>query len=341
MGQAAYLCRMVDSICSHVRAAGVPGLGVPGLAVPGLAVLGLAVLGAGCAEERPPGAPIAPEVLAAEHEEWRAGRQGSLTNPDGGVVSWAGLWDLQEGANDFGADPSLSIMLPEEDSPPFAGTLHLAAGEVQLVPAEGSGLSIRDGDAVTEPLALQHDRADNTTYLELGSLGLRIHSERGTDRLWLRAWDRDAPRIDAFELPPYFTVSNEWRIPARFDPYSEPRTVLLADVTGGTVDNVSPGELVFEAGGREHRLVAFATESSRNYFVTLWDSTGVSDTYQGGRYMRVSLPNDDGWTEIDFNRAYNPPCVFTPYSVCSLPPRENRLTLAVTAGEKRPVNAPY
>ena len=320
-GVRAYCCRMIDSMWLR-------------------RFVGLAVLGAGCAQERPPGAPIAPEVLAAEHEEWRTGRRNSLTNPDGGVISWAGLWDLHEGANEFGADPSLSIVLPQEDSPSFAGTLHLAAGEVRLVPADGSGLSIRDGDPVTEPVSLQHDRADNTTYLELGSLGLRIHSERGTDRLWLRVWDRDSPGIDAFELPPYFPVSNEWRIPARFDPYPEPRTVLLADVTGGTVDNVSPGELVFEAGGREHRLVAFATASSQSYFVTLWDSTGVADTYQGGRYMRVSLA-DYGWTEIDFNRAYNPPCVFTPYSVCSLPPRENRLTLAVTAGEKRPVNAPY
>ena len=75
--------------------------------------------------------------------------------------------------------------------------------------------------------------------------------------------------------------------------------------------------------------------------MTLWDSTGVADTYQGGRYMRVPLADDEGWTTIDFNRAYNPPCVFTPYSVCSLPPHENRLALAVTAGEKRPVDAPY
>ena len=310
-------------------------------AVLGLAILGLAVLGTGCAEERPPAAPVPPEVLAAEHEDWRVNRKNSLTNPDGGVISWAGLWDLHEGENRFGSDPSLAIVLPEEDSPPLAGTLHLAAGQVRLVPADGSGLRIRDGDPVTDPIALQHDRAENTTYLELGSLGLRIHSERGTDRLWLRVWDRDSPRIDAFELPPYFAVSSDWRIPARFDPYPEPRTVLLADVTGGTVENISPGELVFEADGREHRLVAFATASSNSYFVTLWDSTGVADTYQGGRYMRVPFPGDGEWTAIDFNRAYNPPCVFTPYSVCSLPPRENRLALAVTAGEKRPAGAPY
>lgn len=302
----------------------------------------VAVAAAGCSGETRTGAPpIDPAVLAAEHEEWRARRQNSLANPDAGVISWAGLWELAEGANPFGSDPSLEIVLPVEDSPPVAGTLYLEGGQVRLEPAGESGLTLRAGDPVVAPLQMRDDRSDSTTVLALGSLGLRIHAERGTDRLWLRVWDTDAPRLAAFELPPYFAVSDEWRVPARFDPYPEPRTVPLADVTGGMVSNEAPGELVFRADGREHRLIVFATAASGSYFVTLWDSTGVADTYQGGRYMRVPFPEDDGWTTIDFNRAYNPPCVFTPHSVCSLPPRENRLALAVTAGEKRPVDAPW
>ena len=285
--------------------------------------------------------PVDPEVLASEHEEWRANRRSSLANPDAGVISWVGLWELEEGANRFGSDPSLDIVLPGKDSPAVAGTLHLEGGQVRLDPAEGSGLSLDTGDPVTAPMPLLDDRSGNTTVVALGSLGLRIHAERGTDRLWLRAWDTDVPRVAAFELPPYFAVGSEWRVAARFDPYPEPRMVPLADVTGGTVANEAPGELVFRVEGREHRLIAFATAGSSSYFVALWDSTGVGDTYQGGRYMRVPLAGDDGWTTIDFNRAYNPPCVFTPYSVCSLPPRENRLALAVTAGEKRPLEAPY
>lgn len=308
-------------------------------------VLGATLLAAtlaACSEAAWPDPPaVDPEVLTAEHQDWRANRQRSLANPDAGVISWDGLWELEEGANRFGSDPSLDIVLPGEDSPPVAGTLHLDRGQVRIEPADGSGLTLDAGDAVTVPMQLLDDRSGNTTVLALGSLGLRIHAERGTDRLWLRVWDTDAPRVAAFELPPYFAVSNEWRVVARFDPYDEPRTVPLADVTGGMVSNEAPGELVFRADGREHRLIAFATSRSRSYFVTLWDSTGVADTYQGGRYMRVPLADDEGWTTIDFNRAYNPPCVFTPFSVCSLPPRENRLALAVTAGEKRPVDAPY
>ena len=306
-------------------------------------VLAFAVVAATtCADAPAPHPPpIPPETLAAEHEEWRTGRRNSLANPEGGVVSWIGLWELAEGPNRFGSDSSVAIVLPAEDSPPVAGTLHLAAGQVRLVTESGSAIGVRDGDPVTQPVDLRDDGSDSTTILDLGSLGLRIHAERGTDRLWLRAWDRDSPRAAGFQLPPYFPIRNEWRLSARFDPYPEPRGIPMADVKGGTVEHISPGELVFRANGREHRLIAFATETSRDYLVMLRDSTAGADTYPLGRYMHVPFPGDDGWTVIDFNRAYNPPCAFTPFSVCSFPPRENRLALAATAGEKRPEGPGY
>ena len=306
--------------------------------------VGASILAVGaCAGEPWPDPPsVEPGALAAEHEEWRLDRQASLVDPSGsGAVLWSGLWELPEGAVQFGADSSLAIVLPAEDSPPVAGVLRREGQRVVVEPAPGAELRIRDGDFATGPLTLENDRSDSVTVLWLGSLGLRVHAERGTPRLWLRAWDRDSPKRDAFRLPPYYPVEGEWRFAARLDPYPEPRTFELADVTAGTVENVSPGELVFRAGGNERRLVAFATESSSNYFVMLWDSTATTETYQAGRYMRVPFPGQDGWTVIDFNRAYNPPCVFTPYSVCSFPPRESRLAMAVEAGEKRPAEPPY
>ncbi len=303
---------------------------------------GLLVLAAAScsADPWPDPPPVAPEALAAEHEEWRTYRQGRLVEPPGGAVIWIGLWELREGAVQFGSDSSLPVVLPAEDSPPLAGTLRRTGGEIVLEPAAGAELRLRgdEGDLpVTEPLTLQNDRADEPTLLALGSLGMRIHSEMGTDRLWLRAWDEDSPKRDSFRLPPFYPVEPSWRLAARMEPYAEPRTLELADVTDGTVANVAQGELVFRAEGREHRLVAFATERSKDYFVMLWDSTATVDTYPGGRYMKVPFPEEDGWTVVDFNRAYNPPCVFSPYSVCSFPPRDSRLDIAITAGEKMPV----
>ena len=282
------------------------------------------------------------DQLTREHEKWRADRRERLVRPFSGVVLWMGLWELAQGATPFGSDVALPIVLPEEDSPPLAGTIHRSGQEIRLEPAAGSPLAIREGDRIGEAMLLQSDRTGNTTNMALGSLGLRIHGEPGTDRLWLRAWDEDSEKRETFQLPESYPVDPEWRVTAKFEPYPEPRALPVQDVTSGMIEYQTPGELVFRAGGREHRLIAIRTsETSRNYFMIMWDSTATIDTYQAARYMSVPLADEDGWTKIDFNRAYNPPCVFSAYSVCALPPPENRLRLAVTAGEKRPYKPAY
>jgi uncharacterized protein (DUF1684 family) len=308
----------------------------------GLAILVLA----GCTDSWPDAPPIEIETLLAEHEEWRANREVRLVTPPGGAVLWMGLWALLQGATHFGSDASLPIVLPLEDSPALAGTLRLRGQVVTLEPAPGSPIKMRTEDpededkviemSITQPLVLENDRSGRTTVLALGSLGLRVHSEPGSDRLWLRAWDEDAPEIETFTLPDYFPVVDRWRVTARFEPYDEPVMLRFPDVTGGEIEYRAPGELHFRVDGREHSLIATAGENSRDYFVLMWDSTSTVNTYQGGRYLHVDFPDEDGWTTIDFNRAYNAPCVFTAYSVCGLPPRANWLALHVTAGEQRP-----
>ena len=309
---------------------------------PALAILILS----GCTEDWPDPAPIETATLLAEHEEWRANREVRLVTPPGGAVLWMGLWPIPQGTTEFGSDDELSIVLPLEDSPGIAGTLRRSGQEVTFEPAPGSSVRVRTEDpddedsvietVVTEPIVLENDRSGQTTVLALGSLGLRVHSEPGTDRLWLRAWDEDAPERETFTLPEYFPVEDRWRVTARFEPYDEPVILHFPDVTGGEIEYRAPGELHFKVDGREHSLIATAGENSTSYFILMWDSTAVENTYQGGRYLRADLADEDGWTTIDFNRAYNAPCVFTAYSVCALPPRENWLGLHVSAGEQRP-----
>ena len=308
---------------------------------PALLVLALT----GCGEAWPEPAPIDTETFLAEHEDWRANRESRLVTPPGGAVLWMGLWDLPQGASPFGSGSDLAIRLPEVDAPALAGVLVREGQTVTLEPAEGSDIRIRtraeDSDEVvetpvTEPTVLGNDRSRNPTMLVLGSLGMRIHAEPGTDRLWLRAWDEDSPERETFRLPPYYPVSDAWRIAARFTPYDEPEIVEVPDVRGGTVEYRVPGELQFRRRGREYTLQATAGENSSSFFVMMWDSTATVNTYQAGRYLRVPLPDENGWTEIDFNRAYNAPCVFTPHSVCAIPPRANWLAMHVTAGEQRP-----
>jgi len=303
----------------------------------------LAVVLTGCmADDWPAPPPVALDEFMQEHQEWRANRRERLVRPFSGVVMWMGLWELAQGVTAFGSDPALSVVLPEEDSPRLAGTIHRSGQQIRLEPSAGSPLTIREGERLTETTMLQSDRSGNTTNLALGSLGMRIHGEPGTDRLWLRVWDEDSEKRETFELPESYPVDTAWRFTAKFEPYPEPRALRVPDVTSGTIEYQAPGELVFRADGREHRLIAVRqSERSTSYFVMMWDSTATVDTYQAGRYLSVPFADEEGWTTIDFNRAYNPPCVFSAFSVCALPPPENRLRLAVTAGEKRPDEPAY
>lgn len=289
-----------------------------------------------CSDEWPAPPSLDPAELAAEHAEWREYRRGRLVEPPGGAVVWVGLWDLPEGETRFGSESELPITLPLDEAHAVVGTIRRDGGEVTLKPAPGAPLVLDDGTPIEEPTGLADDRSDEPTTFRIGSLGMRVHAEPGTDRLWLRAWDEEHPDRDSFRLPDFFPVDPEWVVPARFDAYPEARPLTVPDVTGGLVEYQARGELVFRKAAREHRLIATAGESSTRFFVMLWDSTATTETYQGGRYLQVEFPDEDGWTTIDFNRTYNAPCVFTPYSVCALPPRENWLELAVTAGEKRP-----
>ncbi|MEM7415074.1 MAG: DUF1684 domain-containing protein [Gemmatimonadota bacterium] len=300
----------------------------------------LALAAVGCAEPWPEPPPVDAVAFAEEHEVWRLDRAEKTVTPPSGPLLWVGLWDLPEHEVTFGSSESADIRMPAEDAPPMAGTLRRRGEDVELTPAPGSPIALFEGDVVEAPTVLRHDRMEDPTRLQLGSLGLRVHSERGTDRLWLRAWDEDHPEIETFELPDYYPIDPGWRVQARLETYPEPVIIRVPDVTGGTVEYTAPGELVFEHEGREHRLIATATETSTSYFVMIWDSTATIDTYQGGRYVRPALVDEEGWTTIDFNRTYNAPCVFTAFSVCALPPRANWLTFAVSAGEKRPDKLP-
>ena len=282
---------------------------------------------------RPAAVPF--EQFAVEHQEWRDWRRSRLVASGPGPVLWIGLWDLQQGATALGADSALPIVLPPSDSPHLAGTLHRSGQRVRFEPAPGATVLVADGTPVDTSLTLQSDRSGSVTVLVLGSLRLRLHAERGTDRLWLRVWDEEHPARETFTLPDEFPLDTNWRVVARFREYAEPRDFRVVDVVGGPQEFASPGELIFRVGGREHRLVAFASSTSSDFFVIFRDSTAATSTYELGRYLHVPFADEDGWTEIDFNRAYNPPCVFTAYSTCALPPPENRLALAVSAGEKR------
>jgi hypothetical protein len=130
-------------------------------------------------------------------------------------------------------------------------------------------------------------------------------------------------------------MSEAWRIPARFERYQPKKSIPIPNVLGGVTKEPSSGAVVFTVAGRQYRLDAVDEEGEEDLFLIFADRTNGKETYGAGRFLYAPRPGADDRTVVDFNKAYNPPCAFTPFATCPLPPPQNRLPIAIEAGEKR------
>lgn len=258
----------------------------------------------------------------AEVEAWRRGRYAALRR-DTGWLTLAGLDWLRPGANRIGSDPAADVVL--RSGPAIVGVLDV---EPDRVTATGAWL--HEGLPV-DRLPLVDDRDGRPTLLELGSLRQCV-IERGGRRA-LRTWDLAAALREQFTEIDHWPVDPAWRLTARVEPAPD-RTIAVPDVFGGGERQASPADLAFDVGGVTHRLQALPGGADGQLWLIFGDATNGHETYGGGRYVYTDPPADDGTTVIDFNHAYNPPCVFTPYATCSLPWPANRLPIRVEAGER-------
>lgn len=165
--------------------------------------------------------------------------------------------------------------------------------------------------------------------------GVRMAVIRRGERFALRVWDPASPLRQQFGSLDYFPPSKDWVIEGRFIAYDPPRMLAVADVLGMETPRRNPGRVAFSLGGRTFSLEALQEKPEDDLFFVFADRTNGKTTYGGGRFLYAPPPDARGQVVLDFNRAYNPPCAFTPYSTCPLPPPENRLDVEVTAGEKR------
>jgi uncharacterized protein (DUF1684 family) len=264
-----------------------------------------------------------------ELESWKAKRLASLKGDDG-WLTLIGLFWFKEGENRFGSDPANEIVLPEGKSPALAGTLRLAGGKVTLEAKPDAKITSK-GQPVTT-LELKSDEDGEPTLLELGSLSFHV-VKRG-ERLGLRVKDRENPARAAFKGTEYFPADRKWVVNARFEPYQPPKQVPIRNVLGMETEETSPGALAFEVDGRPYKLEALKEKGEEQFFIIFADQTSGHETYGAGRYLYADPPGADGLVRLDFNKAYSPPCAFTRYATCPLPPAQNRLPLRVEAGEK-------
>lgn len=289
----------------------------------------LAVLLVACDQPRFP-------ITAAGHADaihaWQQQRAAGLKAEDG-WLSLVGLYWLEPGRNDFGSGEDNDLVLENAGLARHAGFFAVADGEVVFHAAPGAGIT-QDGKPVSE-IRMIDDHDGDPTLLAAGSLRFYVIARAGN--LGIRVRDLDNPARRNFKGLDYFPVSLQWRKEARFEAWPQPRGVKIVNVLGMVDEMTSPGELVFEHGGREFRVTALAEPGDAQWFVMIADGTSGRTTYGAGRYLYVDPPADGPAGDIvllDFNKAYNPPCAFTALATCPLPPPSNRLPIDVTAGEK-------
>ena len=266
----------------------------------------------------------------ADQLAWRDTRRARLLEPTG-WASLVGLHWIEPGAHRVGSDEDNGIRLAM--GPAHLGVLRTEDGTVTFMPEPEAGVLLDDAPlAGASPL--------RTDAQPGGPAVLSFDDGKGQasviardDRLALRVRHADAPTRTGFTTLEYWPGGRDWVVDARFEPHPEGRTIQIANIIGSLDDTPNPGALVFERDGRTHRIEAL-DDGSDELFLVFADRTSGHGSYSAGRYLYVPRPGADGRVRVDFNRAYNPPCAFTAFATCPLPPPENRLDLAITAGEK-------
>ena len=284
---------------------------------------------AACGPKKVEQAPIDVEKYKAEIEVWHQKRVENLKGPNG-WLNVVGLYWLHEGINTFGSSEKNDIVFPQSKIPERAGVFLLTQNTVTLEPAPKVNITIKK-----EPVGssvVYHPDSARAVVQEYESLQWFIIKR--DNKFGVRLRDFSSPGIQSFTKIDRYPVDPAWRIEATFEKAQDSaRTISIANVLDQTTPQPSPGTLVFYIDEKEYRLDVL-DEGGPEYFVIVGDATNTHETYGAGRYMYVSKPDSTNKVILDFNKIYNPPCAFTAFATCPLPPRQNVLDVAITAGEK-------
>jgi uncharacterized protein (DUF1684 family) len=268
---------------------------------------------------------------------WRAQRATNLQAPEGWLSLIALGW-LQEGDNTFGSAEDSRVQIAGK-APAHIAVVHLEKGALRLLPPVGGFPKdlLLDGQPAKEQVLFADD-ADKPSKLTIGTITIIvIHRD---DRFALRVKDLQAPTRTAFHGLRWYEPNPAYRVHARWIPYNPPKTLDIPTVLGTTTHMPAPGAAEFTIDGKVVRLEPVLEDpKATDLFFILRDATSKTTTYGAGRFLYTDFPdhglNQPGELWLDFNRLYNPPCSFTPYATCPLPPPRNRLSVPIPAGEQR------
>lgn len=268
--------------------------------------------------------------------QWRQQREASLVREDGWAALVALHWLDGRTATTIGADADAGLRL--DGLPAGWGRIERTDAGWQLTLAEPSATQVDGAPATAAVITLVSDqeagrRQVPATRLQSGGVRMAL-IERGEQHA-LRVWDEQASARVGFTGLEHFPADPSWRIEGTWVSHEPARSIDIATVINTIEPSTNPGAVEFERDGRRFRLEALAEPDADQLFVIFADRSNGRASYGAGRYLYAARPDAQGRVVLDFNRAYNPPCAFTAFATCPLPPPENRLDLAVTAGEKK------
>jgi uncharacterized protein (DUF1684 family) len=269
----------------------------------------------------------------ADVEQWHTSRIDALKMPNG-WLNLEGLYWLKEGVNQFGADSKNDLVYSNPAFPKHLGDFILNGGKVFWKNAAGQSITVKTAtDAVVQDIS-------NVNLLSKTDGEFTSHWKNFTwiviqreDKIGIRFRNLKAKTLLEFKGIERFPVEAKWHIKAKVIPQDQ-NPLMIMNVLGQNTAQKHGGKLVFEIEGKTYQLDAI-DEGGTRLFVAFSDATSGNTTYGSGRFIELERPDATGYTYIDFNKAYNPPCAFTEFATCPLPPPQNRMSIAIPAGEKK------
>jgi uncharacterized protein (DUF1684 family) len=272
--------------------------------------------------------PSADPKYVKEINEWDAKRVNRLKADDGWLNLVGRFW-LEKGESTFGSSKDNDIVVESSKLPEHIGSFIFEDSVVTFRALDGVNVML--GDMYVKEIVLVDDQKSDVTVLQIGSVKFNLIVR---DTLYgIRFRDLKSDLVKNFKGVERFPIDESWKITAKFESYNPVKEIDVPNVLGQISKEKSPGAVVFERDGKTHRIDA-VDEGGDRLFLIIADQTSGEESYGGGRFMYVNKPDSTGTIILDFNKAYNPPCVFTKYATCPLPPLQNYLKLRIEAGEK-------
>ena len=259
--------------------------------------------------------------------EWRTHREQSLRS-ETGYLALAGLYWLKDGSQSFGSAPENDVVFPAGRAPDLAGHFVVKNHGVTVVGAPDVSLKV-NGKRISS-VNMVSDSKGTPTRIQLGELTFWLIDRSG--RLGIRLRDPESPILRNYKGTRSFPYAAKWLVRARFEPLASPQPISIPNILGTESEIQAEGRLTFSIDGKPYSLYPTSV-NDKQFSLIFGDKTSGIETYGGGRFLTVLRPKEGDVITIDFNRAYNPPCAYSPFTTCPMAPRQNILPIRIEAGE--------